>query len=331
MAPSFFGYRSKVFNELRRQGHDVECIDDRPSESTLFRSLAKIGYGLVDSGISDYAEQIRRRVALGEYDLLLYMGGMSFCFTRDQFAPIRKVATARFVAYLWDSFGNCQRFGSCKDYFDDIYSFEPDDCVRFGLQLRPLFFSEEYSAIPFEPEEGFLYDACFIGSVHQPSKFKMVSSICSGLEREGRKVFKYFYMPSISVALLRRCTDSAYRHDVFQFSPLSTEQVVDIYAHSKVIIDSPQANQNGLTMRTLETVGARRKLITANSDVSSYDFARAGNVTVWCEGKEIPDEFFDSPYGKLPKEVHDSYSLAAFVRALLGEGGGYSGYKRGNR
>ena len=330
MAPTFFGYRDRVRDELSHLGHDVECVDDRPSESVSFKSLAKISYRLIDRQIAEYAMSLREKVAAGEYDLLLFMGGMSFCFTHDQFSSIKSASNARFVAYLWDAFNNCERFGACRDLFDIIYSFEPSDCERYGLKLRPLFFSGAYDGLPLVPVGGFTYDACFIGSVHQPSKFEAISSICDNLESRGLRVFRFFFMPSKSAAALRRLTNPAYRGVEFSFESLPAEKVAEIYARSKAIIDSPQAGQCGLTMRTLETIGAHRKLITANPDAVLYDFASRGDVAVWRGEGSIPPDFFETSYRVLPDEVYRSYSIETFVRTLLGDEPAYEGYEKGN-
>lgn len=330
MAPTFFGYRDRVRDELSHLGHDVECVADRPSESVSFKSLAKISYRLIDRQIAKYAMSLREKVAAGDYDLLLFMGGMSFCFTRDQFSSIKSASNARFVAYLWDAFNNCERFGASRDLFDDIYSFEPSDCERYGLRFRPLFFSGAYDGLPLVPEGGFTYDACFIGSVHQPSKFEAISSICDNLESRGLRVFRFFFMPSKSAAALRRLTNPAYRGVEFSFESLPAEKVAEIYTHSKAIIDSPQAGQRGLTMRTLETIGAHRKLITANPDAVFYDFASKGDVAVWRGEGSIPPDFFETPYRVLPDEVYRGYSIETFVRTLLGDEPAYGGYEKGN-
>ncbi len=330
MAPTFFGYRDRVRDEFSRLGHDVECVDDRPSESVSFKSLAKISYRLIDGQIAKYAIFLREKVAAGDYDLLLFMGGMSFCFTRDQFSSIKSASNARFVAYLWDAFNNCERFGACRDLFDIIYSFEPSDCGRYGLKLRPLFFSGAYDGLPLVPDGGFTYDACFIGSVHQPSKFEAISSICDNFESQGLRVFRFFFMPSKSAAALRRLTNPAYRGVEFSFESLPAEKVAEIYARSKAIIDSPQAGQRGLTMRTLETIGAHRKLITANPDAVFYDFASKGDVAVWRGEGSIPPGFFETPYRVLPDEVYRGYSIETFVRTLLDDEPAYGGYEKGN-
>ncbi|PKU93120.1 hypothetical protein PG2048B_1553 [Bifidobacterium pseudolongum subsp. globosum] len=328
IGPTFFGYRDRVQEEMVREGHQVECVDDRPSETTWFKSLAKISYRLTDGIIMRYARNLAGRVSKEQYDMVLYMGGMSFCFTRKQFGLIRESSNARFVAYLWDAFANCERFGQCRDLFDDIYSFEAKDCEKYDLKMRPLFYSSIYRTIPLESKKYFEYDACFIGSAHQVGKFNIVSSIVNKLESQGYRVFKYYFMPSRVAELWCKLTNRCYRAQVFQHKPLNTTQVVDIYTRSKAVIDSPQSGQSGLTMRTLETLGARRKLITANEDVMHYDFARYGDVLVW-DNDLNPDtvsDFMYSTYECPPTSVLDSYSIKAFVRTLLGEAPPYRGY-----
>ena len=328
ISPSFFGYRQRVSEELMRQGHAVECMNDRPREDVTFKSLAKISYKLVEGPIDRYATSLARYVADKRFDQVIYMGGMSFCWTRSQFERIRRASGATFTAYLWDSIDNCQRFKDSMDLFDRVLSFEPEDCRQYGLELRPLFYSGVYRGLPLTPEDGFKWDACFIGSVHQPSKFHTVLDIARSLERRGLRVFTWFYMPSRSVEKLRRLTDATYRGVDFRFDSLSADEVADVYAHAKCIIDSPQQGQSGLTMRTLETVGARRKLITANHDAANYDFHANGDVMVWNGEQSLDDDFFAKPFAPLADDVYASYSITEFVRTLLDERHAYHGYDR---
>ena len=44
------------------------------------------------------------------------------------------------------------------------------------------------------------------------------------------------------------------------------EKIIEIFKKSRCIIDAPQKGQNGLTIRTIECLGAKRKLITTNKD-----------------------------------------------------------------
>lgn len=329
LGPSFFGYRDMVAQEFSRLGHTVSVADDRPSESVLYKSIVRVSYRPVENTVNNYACQIVDMLSNGSFDYFIYLGGMSFCFTCEQISRMRDAAPqTHFIAALWDAFDNCPRFGSCYQLFDSVYSFEPRDCERYGLSLRPLFYSGVYAGLPLEPDDGFLWDACFIGSVHQQSKFHAVLETCNLLESYGLKVFKWFYMPSKSAAVLRSVMDSSYRCAEFQFKPLTPERVSDIYLHSRAVIDAPQAGQTGLTIRTLETLGARRKLITANTDVRNYDFYAYGNVALVNRSSEVDSSFYTIPYHELPTEIYESYSLSAFANTLLGQGSEYTGYNR---
>lgn len=325
----FFGYRDRVAVELRRQGYCVDAIDDRPSEGVVFKSLAKVAPRALAKEVAKHADAIVSMIARGSYKHVVYMGGMTFLFTRGQVERMRSAARgADCAAYLWDSVENSPALAASLDLFDRALSFEPADCERYGMELRPLFYSGAYAGLPAEPEGGFLYDACFVGSVHQPGKFEAVKRICDGLEREGLRVFRHFFMPSRSAAAYRRATNPAYRGVDFAYEPLPAERVAEVYSLSRAVVDSPQARQAGLTMRTLETVGSRRKLITANPDVRNYDFFRYGDVAV-VEGRSLPSKsFFDRSYHELPPEIYESYSIASFAGALLGGGSGYRGYGR---
>lgn len=326
IAPSFFGYRDSVAAELRRQGEEVVVMNDRPSESTLFKSLGKVSYGLVDAAIDRYSCDIARIASRGDFARVIYMGGMSFCFSRKQMERIRSASSAFFVAYLWDSLANCQRFGESASYFDNVMSFDPGDCVR-GVTLRPLFYRDALSSAGPKTEDEFEYDACFIGTVHQVSKFKTVLKVCDGLESEGLRVFKYFYIPGRTTALLRSFSDWAYWGNNLQFEPIDPGKLKYVYEHSRSIIDAPQKGQRGLTMRSIESVGLKRKLITANQDVLNYDFAGEGRVcAVGCRD-EVPRQFFESTYRELPPDVYGSYSIVEFSKALMGRAPLYEGYR----
>lgn len=329
IAPSFFGYRNRVSRELKLMGHTVEVVDDRPSESTAFKSLAKLDYRFVDSQIDCYADMLATMVGGGLYDRVIYMGGMSFCFKPTHFERIRGQSKAKFSAYLWDSFANCQRFSDCLEFFDEVMSFEPGDCERYGLRFRPLFYSEEYGCLRSGAEVAPEYDACFIGSVHQKSKYEAVSHLCAGLEAMGMKVFRHFYMPSRSTEILRKMTLPSYRGGSFTTRTLSSAEVASVYSRSIAVIDSPQSGQYGLTMRTLEVVGARRKLITTNADVIKYNFYDPNNVFVSVDGSVPPASFFETGFQELPDGVVDGYSIRSFCEDLIYQDEKKAEFRRG--
>ena len=67
-----------------------------------------------------------------------------------------------------------------------------------------------------------------------------------------------------------------------------------IYSNSRCVLDSAQEGQMGLTIRVLEALGAKKKLITTNEDIVNYDFYNEENIYVY-DGKTFD---FNSPFFK---------------------------------
>ena len=72
--------------------------------------------------------------------------------------------------------------------------------------------------------------------------------------------------------------------------------------------------QYGLTSRSIEALGANRKLITTNSNVKAYDFFNENNILIIDRKNPIiKEEFFYKNYIKPNKETYEKYSLAASI------------------
>ena len=317
IAPPFFGYFRDIAEEFEKLGFAVDYVQDRPSNGVVFKSLGRISYGLVQKSIDSHFATLLSRLRERSYDLVFFVGGMSICFTRKQVEELRNASGAVFGLYLWDALGNCQRVRDYTDLFDFVFSFEPGDCDERTIRFLPLFYVDDYAQVPAVPEGGFDFDACFIGSVHQVSKFENVKRMVDVLEANGARVFCHYYMPSRLAALLRGATHRVYRGADLKFESLGRREIVQIYAHSRTVIDSPQGGQGGLTMRTMEALGAKRRLITANPAVKEYDFFRFGNVMV-CEGGNMPDATFAaSDPVEIPRNIYKRYSISSWLDRLL--------------
>lgn len=314
IGPQFFGYRDELAGEFVRQGWSVDAVCDRPSSSVLFKSACKIDYRLVDGPVARYAAGLERRVAENGYGAVLFLGGMTFPFKRSQLLGIMRAARCPVAAYLWDSVANCKRMGTCLDLFDAVMSFE--EGAHPGSICLPLFFTGEYEGAASVPLEEAEFDACFVGSVHQPSKFEAIVSTVDILRAAGLTVETRYYMPSRSSLALRRIQNPVYRRSDISFThdPIDRRELSALYARCTCVIDAPQAGQSGLTMRTIEALGAGRRLVTANAAVRGYDFFRYGDVLV--AGESSPEGLVSFCKGRtrsIPDDVRKRYSLRSWV------------------
>ena len=94
--------------------------------------------------------------------------------------------------------------------------------------------------------------------------------------------------------------------------------VQSVFSASLSILDIEHPNQVGLTMRTFETLGASKKLVTTNAGVRDYDFFSPSNVYVIDRvNPRVPKDFLDSPYVPLPDSVRARYSIAGWLNEIL--------------
>ena len=114
----------------------------------------------------------------------------------------------------------------------------------------------------------------------------------------------------------RFCREAKYRD--FRFESLKKEYLLRLIAESKAVIDSHHPSQSGLTIRTLETLGAKRKLITTNVNVKQYDFYRESNILVVDRSNPVvTSDFLASEYEEIPLEVYKKYSLDGWLYKIF--------------
>jgi hypothetical protein len=66
----------------------------------------------------------------------------------------------------------------------------------------------------------------------------------------------------------------------FCYEPKPSSELSEILQASRIIIDIQHPKQTGLTMRTIEMLGLKKKLITTNKDVVDYDFYDEKNIFI---------------------------------------------------
>ena len=87
---------------------------------------------------------------------------------------------------------------------------------------------------------------------------------------------------------------------------------------TKVIVDIQSPLQTGLTMRTLEMVGLKKKLITTNIDIVNYDFYNPNNIMVISrDNPKLDKRFFESDYVDIPSEIYQKYSITSWILDIL--------------
>lgn len=319
IAPMFFGYEKLIKAELEQQGAQVDFHPDRPGADFLTKALIRIDRRLLARRITKHYRGIVEAAAGSQYDHVLVIRGEAI--SPQIIAQLRATQpTAKLTLYLWDSMHYNPNARLIKPYFDSVLSFDRVDVSENPeIEFLPLFFANEYTRAA-ECRGEYEYDACFIGTIHT-DRYRILEKLLESLERDGRRVFVYCYYPSRILHRLRSLVDPGFRRfskKYVNFVGLPLSKVVDYISASRCVIDINRPDQKGLTMRTIETLGAQRKLITTNEDVRSYDlYSKSGVQIVDREAPAVTEEFLFSKVAPFNEEVRAGYSVTNWVQGVL--------------
>lgn len=319
--PNFFDYPEVIKNELQNMGYEVDFFDDRPSTNALVKAIIRINKNLISYYIESYFKKIYKKIKENEYDIVLLISGQSLSFSEQMIKTIREnQRKALFVLYQWDSIGNFPYIVNMHKYFDKCYSFDKKDVSDYEcLEFLPLFYSSRYEKIGEIKKNKYKYDFTFIGTAH-PKKYKMISEISKELKDVYKNQFIYFYLPSLIVYIYRKIKNPEFKnakYKDFKYKKIDGKLIEEIFEDTRCVLDSPQDGQLGLTMRVLETLGAKKKLITTNKDIKNYDFYDEQNIYIYDKKIDLNSVFFNTDYKEIDKEIYHKYSLRSWLLELL--------------
>lgn len=322
IAPLFFNYYKEIVFEAEQLGYEVDFVCDAPSNSNLSKAIGRINKKLIKGSTRKYfAEKVLPQIRGKEYSFVLLVAGMTCTFDADMMRGIRVMnPNARFVMYQWDSERNLPYSTGIHPYFDKLFSFDLNDCRKSNkYSFLPLFYTRTYENIGKKSISSFQYDCSYVGTAH-PQKYKLINEMSQALQDIMPRQFIYHYMPSRLKYVYHKLFAKEFRHanlDEFKSEKLNAEQMMQIIQDSECILDAPQAGQTGLTIRSIECLGAKRKLITSNADIRKYDFFDPANILVFDGTVNPENEFFHSAYHQIDEKLYEKYSLREWLKTML--------------
>ncbi|MDR0789428.1 MAG: hypothetical protein LBO06_01390 [Bacteroidales bacterium] len=316
-APSFFGYEKSIQSRLKEMGAAVDFFDERPSNNLLVKLLIRFKRRSVEFIINRYYHKVLTVILDERYDYVIVINIEAMPY--DFLTKLRAInIKAKFILYMWDSIAYKPKIPQYVTIFDSVFSFDKDDCKMYSnMKFRPLFFLNEYADIA--DKRDYTYDVSFVGTAHT-DRFSIIQKLLAMLTARGMSVYTYFYMQNRRVYLLYKFTNPKFKESKmknFHYRALSHETILEIIASSRIVIDIQGPNQKGLTIRTIEMLGAKRKLITTNQQIKEYDFYNPSNILVIDrENPQIPQDFLDTDYTPIDKNIYNKYSIDTWIEEI---------------
>lgn len=263
LAPEYFDYYKLIINVFEDQSFVVDFIPEKSaggisaliSKSRFFSGRQK----------KSYEDGITSKLNAHSYDYLFVIGG------RDISIEFLEYITKNFsfkgkIMYQWDSYKNFD-YRKHISYFDVVKTFDKSDADELGIGYLPLFYKKQ--ELDHEVKQDI--DLLFIGIWHS-DRLDILKAIEKEASQHNLKyVFKIYY-PYYMYLYLVYWKKMPLKSDFFIFKPVPFPVTQSYYKRSKCIVDINHPQQTGLTMRTIETLGNGKKLITTNNKIKEEDF-----------------------------------------------------------
>lgn len=320
--PDFYNYAHVIKSSMEKKGAEVDLFYEEPRRAVLLtfnriRNLLKSDnvYSLFNKSLYRRIKKTGRR-----YDYFLVIrGGILNDSTIDKIKSKLLNQGAKSIYYTWDALQHTNHNGRIAKLFDKKYSFDSADVkIHPEYELLPLFYSEDYDIEQCGEMLELQYDLCCIASFSK-ERYEILSKI-----KQNNKLNCYFRLyidPQVYQAklLVDKEYFSSLDMDIVTTIQLTPEEVREKNIQSKAMLDISHNKQSGLSIRILESIGLKRKLVTDNPYVKEYDFYNENDIYVFnVENLVIPKaEWFGSEY-EIDENIRNGYSIDSWVEKILG-------------
>ena len=174
------------------------------------------------------------------------------CTLRFKLRKIIKKNNNAYI-YLWNPAFDVKYFDKIVLQNNKTYSFDLDDSKKYGLKYIDTFYVP--TKITFKPLE---FDLLFVGQ--DKGRKQILDTIKNKFIENGLN--PYIYIPQSK--------------DEY----LSYDQYLNLLAKSKVLLEIVQKGQSGSTMRMMEALFYKKKIITNNNQVRKFPFYNSSYIYI---------------------------------------------------
>lgn len=315
----FWGYDQYIVENLRSKNIDAHHIKIGDVTHSNFSERATNAVSKIFLNKNLKTEKRQRFVTdsleqLGHQDQILVMNPDTFDLSTLQ--EIRKY-TDRLITYLYDSLDRVPVDKEKINLFDKIFSFDIADIQKYGFEKLT-----NYIYMPYcrsenaAPEMDLFYITSYDNK--RVEFIKLLTKRLLELQLKfqiiviGKKGWKH----QLRNAFIKIPENL---HIIFSIKKIDHKKLPEYYKNSRALLDLTRENQYGLSFRVFEAMALKKKIITDNESIKSYDFYNPQNILVLNETcSNLDKSFFESPYEKVPEEIYYKYTLEHWTNKVFG-------------
>ena len=179
------------------------------------------------------------------------------------------------------------------------WSYSPEDCQKYKLMYNTTFLFD--SLVQNEKKvESFTgkKKALFVG--RDKGRLKELLHLKKILEKENIEC---------EFHIIGNPQSNKYRYE----NPIAYQKVIDMIKQADILIDYYTDEMAGLSLRPMEALFFRKKLITNNCTISNYDFYNKSNIFMLNERERAIGEFVRADYVEISRNIQNQYLLSNWI------------------
>lgn len=269
------------FNKIDKV--EIESYYNCKVTNILFKAFRKLKIPFMQFFFGEWKKK------LDNYDTIIFFDN-GFSSLVSKYIK-RKNKKIRLILWFWNPVKEeSEKFLKDKN-IDEIWTYDKKDAKNYNLKYNTQFYYTEKDDNKYETKQ----DIIFLGT------------------NKGRK--KYIE------ELKEECKDYNIKLQAFIIeSPkdyVPYEQYIKYVKESRAILELIVGDIKGLTLRTMEALFLKKKLITNNKDLKNYEFYNSNNIYILeNEEKDIKKlkEFMDKPYIEIDKDIIEYYDFNHWIK-----------------
>lgn len=315
ISPSLYDYDEKINNALIKNSFKTIFYKSRYGENLyhhgniLTKSSLRIKNFFFKYKWIDNLKKFEKEHENSNFDYVFVIG--IFPLSRNFIKKLRNNnPRIKFLIYLWDSLNSINQDIKLIQLFDQIFIFNKPDIDNLSItdkinknkyKYLPNFYIE-HPNLSSNSEQDINNDLLYISTINSDTffRFELLNQIirqCKNYSLNYIFSLKYHPINPISSKLkffLSSLFKYKRRHynktikeylkkdvnDILTSQEKKLDEVIELEARSKVIIDLSHPNRQGFTMNVISAIGNKKKLITTNQHIIKAPFYSPNNILI---------------------------------------------------
>ena len=182
----------------------------------------------------------------------------------------------------------------------ELWSYNKEDCNEYGLYYYHQFINKDRYVFN---DDNIIYDAAFVGA--RKDRADIIIKIKKELDAVGLKT--WFFIPG---------ADDIPGNKAIENKEISYDEYLNVLSRSKAVVDIVGQSNYGLTLRPIEALYLRKKLITNYTGIEHEDFYCPENIFIYGRDQDIAS-FINSAYKDVKNSVKEQYDRDYLIDQIL--------------